>query len=557
MRTEPSFSIAPEEKLFGAEGDLALSESSIADYRQRYGLSVDPFLDDPHFPFYTGAGRRQILDQLLHLCQFSQNVLVVTGEFGSGKTRMAQALIDTLDDADDIGFVEGQINADAQSILTDVFTQFEVADGESFAEFASRSAEQEGLVVLLVDNAHHLSDDGLKVLVELVQSNLESRFHLVLFGEPLLISQLEQINAPDVDMTDFALEPLNLAESVDYLNFRMELSDYLGPEVFTEAKVDHWWHEAQGQLLVLHESAHQYLLASVIEPRKSSYTPKGLPIPHIVAASVLLSVLILGFFYFGGSKDKDSVQKVSLEVPAIQQTIPASSSNLSASHISVSSFESAAQASAPSTAPMSDVQLKSQAQAQAQASVLASSSGASAPASMPSATKQTLVPLAQAHSLVHSSAKNTLQSSSLASSTEQKKTAELDKPEKTADIVKSEKNDVKRKVENKSTVATHSLNYTDHEKALLGWAGSEYTLQLVGLSSEKSAQEFIAEQPNKKDLYLFKGVRQGKDWYVVVTGRFASSAKARQAVLMLPEAQKKASPWPREVKVIQQEIKQR
>ena len=60
----------------------------------------------------------------------------------------------------------------------------------------------------------------------------------------------------------------------------------------------------------------------------------------------------------------------------------------------------------------------------------------------------------------------------------------------------------------------------------------------------------------KKDLLLFKSLRQGKDWFVVVTGRFPTSAKARQAVQNLPAAQSKASPWPREIKVIQQEIKQ-
>ena len=42
----------------------------LADYRQRYGLALDPFADDPDFPLFTGAQRRELLDQLLHLCQF-------------------------------------------------------------------------------------------------------------------------------------------------------------------------------------------------------------------------------------------------------------------------------------------------------------------------------------------------------------------------------------------------------------------------------------------------------------------------------------------------------
>jgi DamX protein len=101
-----------------------------------------------------------------------------------------------------------------------------------------------------------------------------------------------------------------------------------------------------------------------------------------------------------------------------------------------------------------------------------------------------------------------------------------------------------------------SNGFSDQEKAILSWSGVDYTLQLVGLSSEKSARDFIASQPNKKDLLLFKSKRQGKDWFVVVTGRYPSSAKARQAAQLLPDEQRKASPWPREVKIIQGEIRQ-
>ena len=46
-------------------------EQLLADYRQRYGLAEDPFADDYAFPFFTGGGRRQLLERLLHLCQFS------------------------------------------------------------------------------------------------------------------------------------------------------------------------------------------------------------------------------------------------------------------------------------------------------------------------------------------------------------------------------------------------------------------------------------------------------------------------------------------------------
>jgi DamX protein len=54
---------------------------------------------------------------------------------------------------------------------------------------------------------------------------------------------------------------------------------------------------------------------------------------------------------------------------------------------------------------------------------------------------------------------------------------------------------------------------------------------------------------------MFKSKRQGNDWFVVITGRFGSSAEARQAIGRLPAAQRDAGPWPRDVKTIQAEIK--
>lgn len=94
-----------------------------------------------------------------------------------------------------------------------------------------------------------------------------------------------------------------------------------------------------------------------------------------------------------------------------------------------------------------------------------------------------------------------------------------------------------------------------HEQTILGWPSSYYTIQLLGVSNEKAARDYIAVQANKNDLLVFKSKRQGKDWFVVIAGRYPGVAQARQAITTLPASQREAGPWPREVKAIQQEIK--
>ncbi len=548
MRTEPSFSTDADHNVLGDADKLRALSSPLVeadpqllpDYRQRYGLSIDPFVDDPHFPFYTGAQRRQVLEQLLHLCQFSQNLLVVAGDYGVGKTRMAQALIDALDDADDICFVEGQITSDIDTVLAEVVSQFELAGSPEFAEFCKKTSEQDGLVVLIVDNAHHLADDVVVALINLLQENPASRLHIFMFADPHLLERLDSINAPGLVLTDFLLEKFSLNEAVDYLNFRMEMADYLGPEVFTESKVETWLRQSQGQLLALHEYAQEKLLVTVTSPKSFKSSKSSQLIPHIVASSVLVGGLLLGYVYLGGDDQPKKVDPVAVvptpleprtsAVGSIQPAIASQSATASEASAVLSSADKVAGAHQAS-------------------SVSALSQENPASPAVESVVKQSVVPLVQTNSLDNGSLQKPKQSlSAQQSSKETQKITVSNEASRVSVQAKSKAADVE--------LSKQGSGLSDQEKAILGWDSSEFTLQLVGLSNEKAAREFIAMQPNKKDLFLFKSLRQGKDWFVVVTGRFPTSSKARQAVQNLPSAQSQASPWPREIKVIQQEIKQ-
>lgn len=548
MRTEPSFSVDPEENILSASaasdshGFHSDSESSqLADYRQHFGLSVDPFVDDPHFPFYPGGQRRQILEQLLHLCQFSKNLLVVGGDYGVGKTRMVQALIDSLDDADDICFLEGQINSDFNSLISDASAQLELASLKNFEEFCVKKSSQEGLVILIIDNAHHLNDDTLRDLLNFYCSQLESRLRLVLFAEVLLFDRVDDFAVEGLEVSDFFLEKFSLNESADYLNFRMEMSDYLGPEIFTDAKVDAWWREANGQLLVLHERAQEQLLAAVSRPLYQSGFRNGLPMMHIAGVAALVAVLMMTGIYWGAGSKESKQAVIAVELPKPTALPANASSQTIAGHnestVSIAQIEVAAPVSSFSSAisveKKSEVALSTPKQSDTFSSV-ATSKSQEAPVA-----KQNVVPLVEINN-VHSDTPSKLTKSSVSSVKEIKKSQSS--PDASKVVAKKESAD--------------KASYSDQEKMILSWPETSFTLQLVGVSSEKAVREYLAVQPNKADLLVFKSLRNGKDWYVVVSGKYPSSAGARQAIQQLPESQKKASPWPREISAIHKDIKQ-
>jgi len=511
---ESPMSAEPDGRLAGRSGiDASKYDSLLADYRQRYGLSADPFSDDPDFPLFTGAQRRELLDQLLHLCQFGNSLLVTLGARGTGKTRLANALLDSMAETDEICLITADPDSRVVQLLGQITDAFGLrregteTAGQLLASLRSFSQPIMGsndLALVVIDDAHHLDDQTLGALLSLLQGvdGDQRRLHVALFAEQPLINRLDQLDMQDVLINDFYLESFTLHETVDYLNFRMEMADYLGPEVFTEALVEPWWRSAQGQLQIVHQYAREHLLESVLPALGN--TRKPFPVMHIVAVAVLGAIFLMSFFYTSKDEsavDGDKVVSQSIPVNPIQPAVSITSSSAASSWSS--------QVSAASSEP-----------------------------SVP--LIQTVTPVAEVQEQPVA-----ISSSSAVSSAP---TTEA----KPAEVVAAP---APAKPEAKPLPAPKpKVSLTEDEEILLSWRADEYTLQLLGVSSEEAARKYIASQPNSADLLLFRSLRQGKDWFVVVSGRFPSSAQARQALKTLPVAQQKAGPWPRDMKSIQAEI---
>lgn len=532
--------------------DTAADEQLLADYRQRYGLSEDPFAQDYSFPLFTGAGRRQLLDQLLHLCQFSNSVLVVLGDAGVGKTRTAHAFMDSLSDQDQICFLSLQSSQSLEQVLTAIVQTFGINAGPlpsaenlltAIEAFIAEEAlvDEEGLAVVVVDNAQLLDDQTLTVLSALLNNfPQQNRLHLALFAEPSFMRRLERASPETLLINDFYLQPFGLAEAVDYLNFRMEMADYLGPEIFTESVVDPWWRQAQGQLGILHECAQERLLESVTP--KSVFQKRALPVAHIIAISLLIAVVGVVFLYMGDEdKPRPSVAVVPSLAPSANQAASSSALELTSTSTPVQPLLQ--------TLPQPQQPNQIAAQAQAQQIVQNTSTAQTAAAQQTSEfAREEVVPLAQLPTAPVK--KPDAQASSSVTASVQPTVAV--QPVETPKPVVVEAAPKPAVTTEKKPLATTA---SPQERNILAWSAAEYTVQLLGVSNRKAALDYMAAQPNKSELLMFKSKRQGKDWFVVITGRFSSSAEARQAISRLPAGQRDAGPWPRDVKTIQVEIK--
>jgi len=542
------------------ESHTHADEQLLADYRQRYGLAEDPFSDDYSFPLFTGAGRRQVLDQLLHLAQFSNSLLVVLGEYGVGKTRIAHAFMDSLSDTDLVCYLTIQSGQTLEQIFLAIIEAFEIPfqDAPSAEKLLSclenfiqeqPDSETDGLAVVVLDNAHLLDDQTLSVLSALLHSfPQQTRLHVVMVGEPLLMPRLERLCPEQLLINDFYLPSFSLTESVDYLNFRMEMADYLGPEIFTDGLVDSWWRQAQGQIHVLHELAQERLLESVMPKPVMSKRP--LPVIHIVAIAALMSVVGLAFLYMG---DEKPAAKPSAKVA----TLPA-----------------AQQASSPQSAfaqPTKPTLEQSTTQPSQQIAVASSAAPSNTNSLELASTDTPVQPLLKSLSDQPANASAaTLSAPSTQSSpvsVEKTEPAPIATPTPTAVVAKQASSarvyeepiatpvEVAPTPKPTTTVKINSTGAIGENRQILNWKPSEYTIQLLGVSTYKSALDYVAAQANKRELLIFKSKRQGKDWFVVITGRYETNAQARQAITQLPAVQRDAGPWPRDVKTIQAEIR--
>ncbi len=85
-----------------------------------------------------------------------------------------------------------------------------------------------------------------------------------------------------------------------------------------------------------------------------------------------------------------------------------------------------------------------------------------------------------------------------------------------------------------------------------GQAPGNYVVQILGTSSEATAQSFVKEQGG--EYRYFKKVLNGKPLYVITYGNFASRDAAVSAIKSLPAKVQAGKPWPRTVASVQQEL---
>ena len=121
-------------------------------------------------PFFYGGHWGQCLDLISHLCQYSDNLILVIGREGLGKTTLKEALLIRCADKFVFHVCQEAVKLDPRDLIEQIDASLNTSGQD---------------LVLVVDDVQNLPVDMIPVLLKLKQDiKFPWRLHIVLFAEP-------------------------------------------------------------------------------------------------------------------------------------------------------------------------------------------------------------------------------------------------------------------------------------------------------------------------------------------------------------------------------------
>ncbi|MDY7562989.1 AAA family ATPase [Pseudomonas sp. 10B1] len=512
-----------------------------------YQLSHDPFATRvPGFKFFP-AQRKPVLGQLHHLARYSELLLVVTGPQGSGKTLLRQALVASTNKQSVQSVVISARGAtDAAGVIRQVAQALGVVQPEIRAILSQ--VLQLGLtgqeVYLLVDDAEQLGESALEALLGLAVGTPEGRPHVFLFGESSLIDRLDQLTAEEEQERFHVIElqPYTVDETREYLAQRLDGAGQ-GIELFTADQIADIHEHSNGWPGAINLVARDAMIEAMIASRTAVKRPSmgfKMPKKHVLALGAVVVVGIMAAWLMPGRSANNTATAPAVTSPANAQA-----------QLPLGQGQPGAQQSNNQSGPAIEF------------------AGNSQPMPLPLVGKSQPVmrgPLAEAAGNSdgdESGPAGNLQPPTVTTTAPPvgvpagPAAAVAPAPTRTAPVAATKQPTVQVATARPTPKVTEKPAVSAAKPApgsswYAGQAPGNYVVQVLGTSSETTAQTFVHEQGG--EYRYFKKTLQGKPLYVVTFGSFSTHAAASAAIKVLPAKVQAGKPWPRTVASIQQEL---
>ena len=495
----------------------------------------------------------------------SGSIYVIDAPSGAGKTVFSQMLVSEIDASNRTGVVELAENISTIAVFESLLRHLglPVSSSQSIGQsimtlrqYTMMLAKQAQHKVLVIDNAHYLEEQALAALASIFQglSSEEPGFALVLLAEPGLAHQLDALNLIDVEVRDAPLPSLTALEVGELLQADFAkipsaygVSDHAYQALpLNQELVDEIWRDAQGRP---NDALSAARLAAHDLREAGSPWWKNIPLIHILALIALVLTLLWVYWTHGVKKEKEPEELTHIENAQVMSSKGVSLKGDSAKD---TSLEPASLNKVPNEA-LPDAQVKTNLTSleNAVSSVTETNTNNDLPATknLPTGKAQP----ADVPTVVKDSVESTL------SQTPSKLAAKKTSSPKATSKPQPKQSDTASKVAKKPIVppkrSRADLNdLSDHEQALMLMPPRGYVLQVLASSSHATLKSFWDKQPNRHSLRIYRSIRSGKSWFVLVEGYYADKQSASAAIRNLPSVQLRSGPWPKSLNAVRLEI---
>jgi len=271
-----------------------------APYLSLLKLSRPPFSDHAGEAFFHADPQRaQHLDMLQHLAQYSDEVLLVSGERGSGKTELLDRFLDRAEEHWRTCRIEGGERLEADTLFARIAAcfQLDLSGSDNLLEVMQKqlsALQEQQLPLLLIDDAQSLSDDALEIVMHLavLEGEHGKLIRVLLFAEPSLEERLggERFAAmPQPHKQE--LPGLEDAQIAAYLDHRLHAAGYQGEPLFSSRDLKQLQRQSGGLPGPLNDAAHELLKEKLNRKRPAAgnmrrYLQMG------VAASAVIGTVV-------------------------------------------------------------------------------------------------------------------------------------------------------------------------------------------------------------------------------------------------------------------------
>jgi len=539
---------------------MNLEKRNSPTYLSKYGLSRAPFSTNiEHDMFYSEACRAQRLDILLHLSQYSHDILLVSGPEGSGKTTLLNQFLHQAQKSWQFCQIDAHPLIDEEQLILRISHGFNLQVEHFDLENAEQDLKEH---IIVVDNTHILNKNVLALLCRLTSVKDEQKdisVRLILFSQPAIRPTISQL---DFTYRTFDLPPFDELASKELIHHRMSIAGAKDQQIFSDANIKKIHKLSYGNPSKILDISHRILTEAPTIKRETYKGEPQTPVPQklkkkrpkllpltILVATIALVTVVLSYqddinrvFTYAKENKEPSVDLDLPHKPSHRSDIV--NDDLGDKKIIVA---------------LKIPELKKPTVQQ------------------PTVTTDPQQPIKNEHKIVDSSDKKLADKLILADSipaAESKletnntpdkepkshtKSKPLSKPkpiDKSASVAKQSHNDVKPKAKNNKPAKT--VKGLKSETWILKQNPKHRTLQLIAGYQYETLTNYIKKHKlPKSKLAYYRSQNKGKHWHSLIYGIYPDYQRAKSAAKKLRKKLGKNKPWIRKLKSIQNDIKNR